>query len=276
MNHSATYLALKFLLVPISLISSLSIHVIAKSNSETSKFKTEFTDEEIINRVYDKNRNCPPNYDEQKYHNNSICYVSELHLYSPYEREGKSSLPLCIDDSLEAREWVVALFNNSSQKRNIEEVSETEKYFEFKTTLTGDPYLLFVRVDKCRYLNRTQTRIHTRYDSSALDTLGYFNLRPITPEKVEELFQHLYYPCPNQLNGVCVLSSNLQQQGEVITYSIFETSLTMGDYGIHDEITLISSIYHVNTKSGLIERSRRIVRTLKGKYYEPPNIEFGR
>ena len=237
--------------------------------------KTEFTDADVLDCVYDYSKKYPTEVDKQDYSDGSVYYLTEYSLHSAYDRVGVSKAPLCTNEYEQARSWALLSNKHSSQKRFIMEEVESEKYFEFRMKSPGDSHILLTRIDKCSYLDRTPTAIRkstgdpTVLDSLAVDTLGYFNARPITLKKAEELIQYTYY---FRLQGKCVLSSFSERNKGKINHTIYETKLTMGDWGIHDVISLIRSVFTIDTETGLIERTREILRTIKGKYHEHPKF----
>ncbi|MCX6834192.1 MAG: hypothetical protein NTW07_03500, partial [candidate division Zixibacteria bacterium] len=131
-----------------------------------------------------------------------------------------------------------------------------------------------VRADKCIYLNRNSAAHHTGDtpvdpDSSAVDTIGVFVRRPIAASNVAELVEYLWYVANFNWVGRRVLNSFSNEDDESIKHVIYCTNLNVWPSGM-DEIFLMKEIYTVERKSGLITKSLFRVRTVQGRYNEPP------
>lgn len=242
--------------------------------------QTNFSDQEILNAVY-SNYQVPNSFFEDAL----VKTEKENNIF--YERRTyDSSLTFfCANDFNESKKLVEKhikiIENRAKYKRitlflTIAETSEKEKFFEFKVTDNQNiPDNKLFRVIKCSYIRETKRLLLNDYQYQRGFTSGYvgeFIQRPITPEKVKELVEILWfigfekYSDNDNIDQQKVLSSFTKNQNTSIVHTIYGTNVLIGGIGGIDKITLTKSVYTVDKNSGKIYLTKETVKSIDGNY----------
>lgn len=230
------------------------------------------TDEEAFNAVYSRIKH-PSSIIMEDFKGGSPYYISEWSLDSPYGRSG-SRAPLCTEDHNQAKQWAIAQNDSSSVLRVLGEERDAEKYHEFRMVNPMRPNdIVLLRVDKCSYLNRSSANgcwplfLH---DSITIDTIGIFELEPISTQKFSELVYYLWWTSNWNTTGSCIIRSSVYKERNKIILKMFETRLMASDYGLYDEIYLYLTTCSVDINTGLVVLYSKKVKTIQGRYNEDP------
>lgn len=182
--------------------------------------------------------------------------------YTPFYYENTLSIgdldhsarELCTDDYDQAKAWVDL---HSDPSQNLGERQDL-KFFEFKRV---HPQLaaMHYRVHRCAYVD-----VYARDLLSPLPERGTFNLRPLTPEAVEELAEYLWYLRRHDTPGFKVLSSFSDELPDALQHTLYYVSLSAGAPGLCDQIGLIRRITAVGMATGAIVENDEPVRTVEG------------
>lgn len=161
---------------------------------------------------------------------------------------------------------------------DVLDTSETEKYFELRIRWRPNPESITrYRVHKCSYVdfsNYDGDKFLYRHGTNTLsnDTMGIFIFKPSNLESVKELIEYLWYINNWNLEGRKVVKSSIRDIGKFFQYTIYETSITFGDWGMHDVIYLNRKDIFINKKNGLMIGYKYFIKELYGNYLENPII----
>ncbi len=230
--------------------------------------KINYTEKEILNAVY-SNYKTPKGFfkDTLKEGENIFDIPSYLRL-----REDNNWIFYCTNDINTAKQKIDEKIEKNNY--NLININQNEKFFEFKTlkpeskNFPNNKYYLSYRVYKCSYLSDLQHGMYYKKDNFISDNyIGTFAKKTITKKNVKELIEFLWYSAFGNYNkrGAKVLGSFTEENTDSIKHIIFETRVGYGDWGIHDQIFLIKSIYTVDKNSGKIELTEENIKKLEGK-----------
>jgi len=190
----------------------------------------------------------------------SIYYNNNLSIL-PLEKRISSSFQLSTDDSDQAREWSELTSKNSSYYRKLVDESENEKYFQFKRVYEQNPKdIILSRVQKSSYLDRSM------YDFfNPGNIIGKYTNKSYQINEVKELIEYLWFIEHYNSSGRKVLNSSIQEESSRFVHSIEELKIYRGDWGMHDQIFVLESIFYVDKNTGHITFNEKEIEKLKGR-----------
>jgi len=219
----------------------------------------EFTDQEILTAAY-SNSKYPPGFYTEELQGGNIYYVNTVSIKPVNERE-HIWIQLCTDNRDEAFNWSELTCNYSSYYRDLIEEKETEKYFEFRRVYKENPNdVALFRAHKCAYLDRSM------YDFFKKGPfIGIYNKKPYKLNEVKELIEYLWFTSNYNIGGVSILNSTTIETGKEFIHTLYEVSVTYGDWNSYDDISLWKLNYYINKSNGEITFSKSLLKTITGR-----------
>ncbi len=214
--------------------------------------QSSFTNEEILAATYSDFK-IPLNFYNENIGDTSIYYVNTISIDSL----NNQWIQLSTNSSEEAKYWY-KITSGDTTVSNVGE--EDEKFFEF--IYTENQNLTFkYRSHHANYL----TRDNFDYMSDS-NTFGEFTKHNFTEYDCKELIDYLWFIDSNNNSSAKALSSFTVDQQHAIEVHHYELLIVGGDFGLHDEISLMNKVYSINKSSGNITVSEVIVSTIQGNY----------
>ncbi len=159
--------------------------------------KTTFTSQEILSAAYSDYRFPSGFYNDPAHPGDAVYYINSVSIGEQGEKENRQ---LCTDDPVDATSWDEMTNANSSVKRFLTLMDETERYYEFVRRDTGSTVLF--RVHKCSYIDVGEWDLQK--DSGPV---GIFNKRAFSRSDVRTMAEYLWYIHNGVNRGLKVLSS---------------------------------------------------------------------
>ena len=250
---------LKYVFIPIFILSILvSCHKDpADPQYQVPTFQSnqsEFTDNELLNATYSTFK-IPEDFYYEILGDTSLYYINTVSI-----------------DSLDKEKWIELSTNfketalhwcerSSPDSSEFIQGIESEKFFEFVRTYdpTGNLVIKF-RVHKESYFTRGNYDFFNRSD-----TIGIFNKQNFNGSDAKELSDYLWYTY-NYNNGSSKILSSFYEENQLnIAVLHNELYIASGDWGIHDQISLVKKNYIFERGTGIITVSEVVIRTIEGK-----------
>ena len=225
--------------------------------------------EEYLSLAYDGTYSYPKEfYEDPASPDDNVYYINTVSI-SPINQRDSEWIELSANNKNEALAWLNLTISNSSDRIKflLIKENETEKYFEFEgKQITDDIYecpLLF-RVHKTNYY-------HSIFDRSApwnheYETgYGHYNAE-IEKSKVKECIEYLWVINTFANYGQKVLSSEIKETKEYFEVNICSLSITYGDWGLHDVVSVYDNYIRFNKSSRLITFQQSLRKQISGTY----------
>lgn len=214
------------------------------------------SDQELIDLIYSDYKYYDGFYNEPE-RRNSIYFenTSSIREYSSTRKY------ICTNDYATALEWSERSARSRSYYWAFYAFRENEKYFEFtRIAVNTLKDTLLCRIYKCDYLDPSmEERSAERW------IIGTFNKRPITAANSLELVEFINYIGSYNIGGKKYIANEVCETRDKVRVVLFETGVLYGDWGTHDEISLLQSTYTINKGTGLFERKLEVLKTIKGR-----------
>ncbi len=190
----------------------------------------------------------------------AIYYESNLSI-TPSQNRQPPFFFLSTDSKDQARAWSESSSVNSAYYRDFVSERETERYFEFRRVYKQRPSdILLSRVNKLSYIDRSMY-----FFPSKADLIGRLNARPIDGTQVQSLSEYLWFIENFDLYGSKVLAV-VPKDGTDSTYcALYRLTMSGGDWGLHDDISLLRTTVSVAKASGDIIRRDSVLRHIQGR-----------
>lgn len=199
--------------------------------------------------------------------------------YSVFYYNGDFYYPeeyVCTNNKNDAQNKVASYINfrGWGDSPTFTNISENEKFFEFislKSLYNNNTYYNVYRVVKCDYLQEMQFFAFDYDDllgSPPGTYIGKFMKKPITKENVNELIEFLWYSylINYRMDGSKIINTSINENGNSINKTFYETTLIVADWGGCDQITLHKTVFSVNKITGNITLAfHEVIRTSSGK-----------
>lgn len=219
-----------------------------------------FTDEELLRAAYSRYRRTPGFYNEPgrrvpAYYLNTISVRGCAIGLCPWQE-------LSTDDVDLVFRWADSTIARSSGPQSPIDrtrVVVTDRYIEFpRTDPERNPAM---RAHRLSYFE------HHAIDLSDPDSLvGIFNGRPVDTTTVRSLCEYLWF-IRNGWASTNVVSSYARDESTNVVHTIFDVSLSIGDFGVdRDEIILNRRQYRVSKMTGEVVLHETIERKVVGRY----------
>ena len=219
----------------------------------------QLSDDELLKLAYSSEK-WPSDFYQEELLGGSIYYENTVST-KPLDKRESVWIQLCTDNIDTAKKWSDLSSQYSSYYRELESERETEKYYEFRRVYSVYPNdILLSRVHKSSYLDRSM------YDFFKKEgTIAIFKKPNFTISDVKELIEYLWFTGHYDLGGM-VYKSTIEENDLEYTHSIYEISITYGDWGVQDMIYLIKNTFHVEKSNGEITFESETVKEVGGKY----------
>lgn len=165
--------------------------------AKSGAVKTSFTDQEILSAVYSNYRYPEGFYKDSAQPGESVYYINSV---STGGQRDSGSKELCTDDPVDATSWDEMTNANSSVKRFLTLMNETERYYEFVRRDTSSTVLF--RVHKCSYIDVGEWDVRNE-----AGPIGIFNKRGFFRKDVRSLAEYLWSIHNSSNQSLKVLSS---------------------------------------------------------------------
>jgi hypothetical protein len=217
--------------------------------------KLPFTDQEILDRVYDKNYQTPAGF-----YQDSVLKDGANSLY--YHQPGWFAT-----DKDKARKIVEDFLAKpgATKDKKIEATNATKLFFDFRAGK------VWYRVHKPNFFTPKGPQI----DSGLLflagagkpAVIGNVKWTPTTDPKaaMKELAEYLWLLRYYNVAGAKVLSSEVKQNSGNLEAVLYSTQVAYGDVGLKDEISVVKETYQTNLLKGTVTYSQQVVRNVIGK-----------
>ena len=149
--------------------------------------------------------------------------------------------------------------------------NETEKYFEFKFKQITDnkfEYTVLFRVHKTNYYRSIFDRF-APWNHANETKYGYYN-GEIVKSKVEECIEYLWVINTFANYGQKVFSSEIKETKDYFEMHICSLSLSHGDWGLHDVVSVYDNYIRFNKSNRLISFKQSLRKQILGTYRPNP------
>ena len=216
--------------------------------------QSEFSDDEMLDAAYSTYK-IPEDFYYEDIGDTSLYYINTVSI-----------------DSLDKEKWIELSTNSLETALHWCEKSspdgsaftpgiDSEKFIEFVRTYdpTGNQLIKF-RAHKESYFTRGN------YDFfNQSDTIGVFNKQNFNGPDAKELIDYLWYTHGYNNGSSKILSSFFEEnQVNTVVYH-YELYIVYGDWGIHDQISLVKRIFVLERGTGIVKMSEIVIRTIEGK-----------
>lgn len=257
------------------IIILVSMAFLASCDTDDRESRTRIPDDPeelaVWNAVYDDGYKYPEGfYTEPRESTTSIQYLGREAAV-----DGKSVyLQYSTDNRNEAREIVVEALADHSRPPTLTGESETERYFEF-VSISETEYVTHTvlwRIHKASYYRPVDMMLSS-FLSGVLApqsyepyTMGIYG-GELSTEAVRELIESLWYFKTHRMGGDKVLATEFGKNGDRFVYTIKSTSVTYGDWGLYDEISVVESTFELDTGTRELRSTGcTLLKAIQGRY----------
>jgi hypothetical protein len=215
--------------------------------------KLPFTDQDILDKVYDKAFKTPVGF-----HQDPALKDAKYSLY--YHQPGWLAT-----DKDKARKLVEDFLAKPGgiKDKKIEETNTTKWFFDFRAGK------VWYRVHNPDWFAPKGPQIDSGLTflggAKKPVEIGALKVKPLTQEAVKELAEYLWLIRFYNLAGAKVLASQVKAGDGAVVANLYTTQVIYGDFGLKDEITVVKETYQVDGMTGVVTYSQQVVRKLTGK-----------
>lgn len=218
------------------------------------------SDEMYLELAYSQDYLYPEGFYFEKDLNGSVYYENTVSIKPENEREN-IWLELNTSQKSQAKMWSDLSNDYSSVNRLISGENETEKYFEFKrVNVENDNDVILSRVHKTSYF----ISLHDRFKE--LDTIGTYKSES-NSESIKELIEYLW-SCGTLGIYDKVIKSEIEGTETEFEHFIQSLSISYGDWGLYDMISIYDYRFRINKTEGLINVKIQKIKEIQGKFNE--------
>ena len=236
---------------------------------EKMELEEKLSDSELLELAYDSNFFYPDDfYKDPASPEKSIYYVNTVSI-SPINQRDSRWIELSTNDKNEALKWLNLTIINSSDRVNhlLIEENETEKYFQFKYKQINEnhnEYPIHFRVHKTNYYHSIFNGL-APWNHANETKYGHYNAE-IEKSKIKECIEYLWVIHTFANYGQKVLNSEIKESEGYFEVHISSLSVTYGDWGLHDVVSVYDNYIRFNKSSKLITFKKTLRKEILGTY----------